>query len=360
MSEVRVAVAGVGNVCSALVQGVHYHKDLCGEFHPGVMRPKLGGYEISDIRFVAAFDVHKNKVGKDLSETIFMPPNNALKVAEVPPLGVRVQKGPVLDGLGKYLKETVPVDVKNAPVDVAQVLKDVGADVLIILVPVGSDKAAKFYAESAMSAGVAVINGMPAFIANDPKCVQLAGKVGVPLIGDDVKSQIGATILHRALIDLLVKRGVKIKNTWQLNWGGDMDFYNMLERERLKTKEMTKTDAVVSLIPRNYGDGVGVRIGPADYVEFLENQKVANIYIEGSYFCDVPVHIRVELWVHDAFNSAGCLIDCIRLVKIAKDRGVKGVLDAASSYYMKKPPVQISDEEALMRLEGFIEGRLEK
>jgi myo-inositol-1-phosphate synthase len=360
LGKIKVAVAGVGNVCCALVQGVEYYKNIEDEDEiSGAIHPKILGYGFDDIEFVAAFDIDKNKVGKDLSEAIFTKPNNAIKVVNIDKLGVEVKKGPVLDGLGKYLKEKIEVE-DDDPVDVTQTLKDNSADVLVILVPVGADQAAKFYARSAFEAGVGVVNGMPSFIANDPEYVRLAEKSGVPIIGDDVKSQIGATILHRTLINLLVNRGVKVKNTWQLNWGGDMDFYNMLERERLKVKEVTKTDAVTSLLPEKYRANVGVRIGPADYVEFLNNQKVANIYIEGSYFCGVPVYIRAELWVHDAFNSAGCLVDCIRLEKIALDRGIKGVLHTACSCYMKKPPIQIPDPEAWKRLEEFIAGKRER
>jgi len=360
LGKIKVAVAGVGNVCCALVQGVEYYKRIEGENEiSGLIHPKILDYSLSDIEFVAAFDVDKNKVGKDLSEAIFTKPNNAIKVVNMKKLGVEVKKGPVLDGIGKYLKEKIEVS-NNDPVDVTQTLKDSSADVLVILVPVGADQAAKFYAKSAFKAGVAVINGMPSFIASDPQYVELAEKAEVPIIGDDVKSQIGATILHRTLINLLINRGVKVKNTWQLNWGGDMDFYNMLERERLKVKEVTKTDAVISLLPEKDRDRVGVRIGPADYVEFLNNQKVANIYIEGSYFCGVPVYIRAELWVHDAFNSAGCLVDCIRLAKIALDRGIKGVLHTVCACYMKKPPIQIPDPEAWDRLKEFILGKRER
>lgn len=360
LGKIKVAVAGVGNVCCALVQGVEYYKAIRDEDEiSGAIHPRILGYGFDDIEFVAAFDIDKNKVGKDLSEAIFTRPNNAIKVVNMGRLGVEVKRGPVLDGLGKYLKEKIEVN-DDDPVDVAKTLEDSSADVLVILVPVGADQAAKFYAKSAFEAGVGVINGMPSFIANDPEYVKLAERAKVPLIGDDVKSQIGATILHRALINLLINRGVKVKNTWQLNWGGDMDFYNMLERERLKVKEVTKTDAVISLLPEEDKANIGVRIGPADYVEFLNNQKVANIYIEGSYFCGVPVYIRAELWVHDAFNSAGCLVDCIRLEKIALDRGIKGVLHTPSACYMKKPPIQMTDPEAWKGLEEFIAGKRER
>jgi myo-inositol-1-phosphate synthase len=350
MEEIRVAIAGVGNVASALVQGVAYYRNCEEESIPGVMHPVLGGYHIGSIKFVAAFDVNKNKVGEDLARAIFVKPNCALKTADVPLTGVKVQKGPVLDGIGRYLREKIPVDDRQHPVDVEKVLRKSKADVLVILVPVGSDRAARYYAECALNAGVAVVNGMPALIANNQEFIALAEKKRVPVIGDDVKSQVGATITHRALIEMMVNRGVKIHNTYQLNIGGDMDFYNMLERERLLTKKITKTEAVTSLVPYE----MPTHIGPSDYVEFLNNTKIAFIRILASKFCDVPVSIEVKLEVQDAYNSAGILVDTIRCSKIARDRKLGGAIIPASAYYMKKPPMQMPDAQAKAELEKFI------
>ena len=350
MEEVRVAVAGLGNVACALVQGVEYYRKCRDESIPGIMHPVLGDYHIGNIKFVAAFDVNKNKVGEDIARAIFVKPNCALKTANVPQTGVKVQKGPVLDGIGRYLREKIPIDDRQHPVDVEKVLRKSKADVLIILVPVGSDRAARYYAECALHAGVAVVNGMPAFIANDTDFVSLAKKKRVPVIGDDIKSQVGATITHRALIDMIVNRGAKIHNTYQLNVGGDMDFYNMLERDRLLTKKITKTDAVKSLVPYD----MPTHIGPSDYVEFLNNTKIAFIRIMASKFCDVPVSIEVKLEVQDAYNSAGILVDAIRCAKIACDRGLGGAIIPASAYFMKKPPKQMPDAQAKAELEKFI------
>ncbi len=348
--EVRVAIAGLGNVASALIQGVEYYKKRQDESVPGVMHTVLGGYHIGSIKFVAAFDVNKNKVGEDIAKAIFVKPNCALKIARVPPTGVKVQKGPVLDGIGRFLREKIPIDDTQHPVDVEKALRRAKVDVLVILVPVGSDRAARYYADCAVNAGVAVVNGMPAFIANDPDFAAKAVKKKVPVVGDDVKSQVGATITHRALIDMIVNRGARIHNTYQLNVGGDMDFYNMLERDRLVTKKITKTDAVKCLVPYE----MPTHIGPSDYVEFLNNTKIAFIRIMASKFCDVPVTIEIKLEVQDAYNSAGILVDAVRCAKLAKDRKMGGAIIPASAYFMKKPPKQMPDNHAKAELEKFI------
>lgn len=348
--EVRVAIAGLGNVASALIQGVEYYKKRHDESIPGVMHTVLGGYHIGSIKFVAAFDVNKNKVGEDIAKAIFVKPNCALKIARVPPTGVKVQKGPVLDGIGRFLREKIPIDDTQHPVDVEKALRRAKVDVLVILVPVGSDRAARYYADCAVNAGVAVVNGMPAFIANDPDFAAKAVKKKVPVVGDDVKSQVGATITHRALIDMIVNRGARIHNTYQLNVGGDMDFYNMLERDRLVTKKITKTDAVKCLVPYE----MPTHIGPSDYVEFLNNTKIAFIRIMASKFCDVPVTIEIKLEVQDAYNSAGILVDAVRCAKLAKDRKMGGAIIPASAYFMKKPPKQMPDNHAKAELEKFI------
>ncbi len=356
MARLNVAIAGVGNVASALVQGVYYYRNRDEEFIPGVMRADLGGYKIRDIKFVGAFDVNANKVGRDLSEAIFVEKNNCLKVTDIPKTDVTVLKGPVLDGLGKYLKETVPVSENPDNVNVGDVLEEKKVDVLVNLVPVGADEATKHYAIEAIERGVAFINGMPSFVANDPFFVDKSEELGVPVIGDDVKSQVGATIVHRNLINLLVDRGTKIKNTYQLNVGGDMDFYNMLERERLTTKKITKTDAVKSLVPYD----INTHIGPSDYIEFLNNTKIAFIRIEATKFCDIPLVIDLRLEVQDAFNSGGILVDAIRCAKLGLDRGIGGVLTSPSAYFMKKPPLQMPDSEAKKHLEEFISNERER
>ncbi|MCS4541244.1 MAG: inositol-3-phosphate synthase [Euryarchaeota archaeon] len=361
MTEIRVAIAGVGNVASALVQGIAFYAQAENEDSIlGLMHPEINGYKVNDIKIVAAFDVNKHKIGKDISQAIFLEPNNCLIFSEVPKIGIEVKKGPVLDGIGETLVDSVPVDENQKPVDVKKELENSNADVLVNLVPVGSDKAAKFYAEAAIDAGCAVINGMPAFVANNKEIVAKAEKSGVPVIGDDVKSQVGATIVHRALVDLLVNRGVRLKNTYQLNFGGDMDFKNMLSRERLKTKKITKTEAVRSLIPEDYRERVGIHIGPSDYVPFLNNQKIAYIRVEGEKFGRVPMYIDVKLHVHDAPNSAGCLVDCIRCAKIGLDRGISGILYSPSAAYMKYPPEKMPDPQAFKSLEEFITGKRER
>jgi myo-inositol-1-phosphate synthase len=357
MGKIKVAIAGVGNCASSLVQGVHYYREAREEQEvPGLMHVNFGGYHIGDIEFVAAFDVDANKVGRDLAEAIFTPPNCTVKFCDVPKLGVEVMKGPVLDGLGKYLKSVVPVDPTQREVDVAGVLREAGADVLVNYMPVGSYKAARYYAEACLKAGVGFVNCMPEFIVSDPGWARRFEEARIPCAGDDIKSQVGATILHRTLVKLLVDRGVKVEESYQLNIGGNADFLNMLEEERLSSKRVSKTEAVASQIPYE----VPLRIGPSDYVPFLKDRKICYIYIRGRKFGDVPLWIDCKLNVEDSPNSAGVVIDAIRAVKLARDRGVGGPLISASAYFFKHPPVQLTDEEAKRAVEEFIAGRRER
>ncbi|MEM3833137.1 MAG: inositol-3-phosphate synthase [Thermoprotei archaeon] len=354
LGKVKVAIAGVGNCASALVQGVYYYRKADeNSFVPGLLHVKFGPYHVSDIEFVAAFDVDERKIGKDLSEAIFTPPNNTRHFSEVPKLGVEVMRAPVLDGIGKYLKDVIKINPHSKYVDVADVLKSVGADVLINYVPVGSENAARWYAQQSLDASVAFANAMPVFIASDPKWQRKFRKKGLPVAGDDVQSQIGSTVLHKTLVRLLVNRGVKILRTYQLNFGGDTDFLNMLERERLKSKEISKTSAVTSMVPYSFD----VKIGPSDYVPFLKNKKIAHIMIEGVYFGDTPVTIDVKLDVWDAPNSAGVMIDVVRAIKIARDRGIGGPLISISSYAFKHPPVHAPADQAVKWVEDFIKGK---
>ncbi|MGQ9489986.1 MAG: inositol-3-phosphate synthase [Anaerolineae bacterium] len=354
--KVRVAIAGVGNCASSLVQGVHYYRNARAEDHiPGLMHVSLGGYHIRDIEFVAAFDVDAAKVGKDLGEAIFAGPNNTYKFADVPVLGVTVQRGPTLDGLGKYLRQVI-VESEAEPVDVAQVLRASGADVLINYLPVGSEQGARFYAEQALQAGVGFVNCIPVFIAKDPAWRNRFKAAGVPIIGDDIKSQVGATITHRVLARLFEDRGVRIDRTYQLNFGGNTDFMNMLERERLESKKISKTDAVISQITGQAIDPHNVHVGPSDYVPWLTDRKWCYIRMEGTTFGDVPLNMEVKLEVWDSPNSAGVVIDALRCIKLAKDRGLGGALYGPSSYFMKSPPEQYTDEVARQRVETFIAG----
>ncbi len=357
MGKVRVAIAGVGNCASSLVQGVFYYQNAKEEEQvPGLMHVKFGDYHIRDIEFVAAFDVDANKVGKDLAEAIFTPPNCTFKFCDVPKLGVEVQRAPILDGLGKYLKAVIPVDSSQREIDVVQVLKESGADVLVNYVPVGSFKAARFYANACLEAGVGFVNCMPEFIVSDPAWGEKFEERGIPCAGDDIKSQVGATILHRTLVKLLVDRGVKVEESYQLNIGGNTDFLNMLEEERLSSKRVSKTEAVASQVPYE----VPLRIGPSDYVPFLKDRKICYIYIKGRKFGDVPIWIDAKLNVEDSPNSAGVVIDAIRAVKIAKDRGVAGPLYSVSAYFFKHPPVQMDDAKARRAVEEFIQGKRER
>ena len=359
MGSVRVAIAGVGNCASSLVQGVEYYKDADPSGNvPGLMHVVFGGYHVKDVEFVAAFDVDDKKVGKDLSEAINASENNTIKIADVPFKGIEVQKGPTLDGLGKYYRETID-ESAAADVDVVQVLKDNKVDVLVSYLPVGSEQADKFYAQAAIDAGVAFVNALPVFIASDPEWAKKFEDAGVPIVGDDIKSQVGATITHRVMARLFEDRGVTLDRTYQLNVGGNMDFKNMLERERLESKKVSKTQAVTSNLAGPLSGKVhdkNVHIGPSDYVAWLDDRKWAYVRLEGRAFGDVPLNLEYKLEVWDSPNSAGIIIDAVRAAKIAKDRGVGGPVIPASAYLMKSPPVQIEDTEGRALLEKFIAG----
>ncbi len=355
MSKVRVAIIGAGNCASSLVQGVEFYKDASeDEFIPGIMHANIGGYHIGDIEFVAAFDVNKNKVGKDLSEAIFTKPNNTIKFSDVSKMGVEVQKGELFDGIGKYLSEVIDVSSEKS-VNIAEVLEESRADVVINYLPVGSEKAARFYAEEVMKAGCAFVNCIPVFIAKNEKWRKKFEDANVPIIGDDIKSQVGATITHRVLTRLFRDRGVKLRRTSQLNVGGNTDFYNMLERERLESKKISKTTAVTSMLDYNMGDD-NVHIGPSDYVAWLTDRKWAYIRLEGEGFGGVPLNIEFKLEVWDSPNSAGVVIDAVRCARLAMDRGVSGALAAPSAYFMKSPPWQYNDDIARQMVEDFIDG----
>ncbi|TQM55162.1 inositol-3-phosphate synthase [Humibacillus xanthopallidus] len=363
MGSVRVAIVGVGNCASSLVQGVEYYKDADPTTGvPGLMHVKFGEYHVSDVEFVAAFDVDDKKVGKDLSEAINASENNTIKIADVPTTGVEVQRGHTLDGLGKYYRLTI--DESSAePVDVVQVLKDRKVDVLVSYLPVGSEQADKFYAQCAIDAGVAFVNALPVFIASDPEWAAKFEAAGVPIIGDDIKSQVGATITHRVMAKLFEDRGVVLDRTYQLNVGGNMDFKNMLERERLESKKVSKTQAVTSNLTGPLSglvDSKNVHIGPSDYVAWLDDRKWAYVRLEGRAFGDVPLNLEYKLEVWDSPNSAGIIIDAIRAAKIAKDRGIGGALLSASSYLMKSPPEQRPDDLGRAKLEAFIAGTEER
>lgn len=353
--RIRVAIAGVGNCASSLVQGVYYYADAHEEdFVPGIMHVNLGGYHIGDLQFVAAFDVDQDKVGKDLSEAIFSGQNNTVVFADVPHTGVTVQRAPTLDGLGTYL--THKISESDAPVvDVAQVLRDNSVDVMICYLPVGSQKAVEMYAEACIQAGVAFVNAIPVFIGSTPAWQAKFEAAGLPVLGDDIKSQVGATIVHRVLANLFKARGVKLERTSQLNVGGNMDFYNMLDRTRLESKKISKTNAVTSQLsePLPADD---VYIGPSDYVPWLQDRKWAHIRLEGRSFGDVPLTIELKLEVVDSPNSAGVMIDALRCAKIALDRGLAGAIEAPSSYFFKTPPIQPDDSISREMLEAFIAG----
>ena len=355
MGSVRVAIVGVGNCAASLVQGVHYYRDAdpAGSV-PGLMHVTFGDYHVSDVQFVAAFDVDAKKVGFDLSEAIIASENNTIKFCDVPPLGIPVQRGHTLDGLGRYYRETIEED-DTEPVDVVQALKDAEVDVLVSYLPVGSEQADKFYAQCAIDAGVAFVNALPVFIASDPEWAAKFEKAGVPIIGDDIKSQVGATITHRVMARLFQDRGVVLDRTYQLNVGGNMDFKNMLERERLESKKVSKTRAVTSNLSHDLGSR-NVHIGPSDYVQWLDDRKWAYVRLEGRAFGDVPLNLEYKLEVWDSPNSAGIIIDAIRAAKIAKDRGLGGPVLSASSYLMKSPPVQRPDDEGRAQVEAFIRG----
>ncbi|WP_298229129.1 inositol-3-phosphate synthase [Gryllotalpicola sp.] len=353
--QLNVAIAGVGNCANALVQGVTaYANAPDDEVVPGLMHVRLGGYHVGDIRFVAAFDVDAAKVGLDLADAIWASENDTFRFAEVPPAGVAVLRGPTLDGLGAYYREAIE-ESAAAPVDVARALRESGADVLVCYLPVGSEQAAKCYAQAALDAGVAFVNAIPVFIASDPEWAAKFAAAGVPIVGDDVKSQFGATITHRVLAHLLESRGVALDRTYQLNVGGNMDFKNMLERSRLESKRISKTRAVTSNIAASLPER-DVHIGPSDHVAWLEDRKFAFVRLEGRGFGGAPLSLEYKLEVWDSPNSAGVVIDAVRAAKLALDRGLGGPLVAASAYFMKSPPEQHPDDEARAMLEAFIAG----
>ena len=354
-TDVRVAIVGVGNCASSLVQGVEYYKDADpNSAVQGLMHVMLGAYHVRDVKFVAAFDVDAKKVGFDLSEAIFASENNTIKIADVPPTNVVVRRGPTLDGIGKYYAETIDLSDEN-PVDVVRVLKDNRVDVMVSYLPVGSEEADKFYAQCAIDAGVAFVNALPVFIASDPVWAKKFADAGVPIIGDDIKSQVGATITHRVMAKLFEDRGVQLDRTMQLNVGGNMDFLNMLERERLESKKISKTQAVTSNLQKEFNTK-DVHIGPSDHVGWLDDRKWAYVRLEGRAFGDVPLNLEYKLEVWDSPNSAGVIIDAVRAAKIAKDRGLGGPVVAASAYLMKSPPQQLADDVARTQLEDFIAG----
>jgi myo-inositol-1-phosphate synthase len=353
--KVRVAIVGVGNCASSLVQGVHYYRNASPkDAVPGLMHVNLGGYHISDIEFVAAFDIDKKKVGLELSQAIFAGPNNTVKFSDVPATGVKVQRGMTHDGIGKYLADIV----EKAPgqtSDVVGILKKTKADVVVSYLPVGSEEATKWYVEQALAAGVGFVNCIPVFIAREPYWQKRFEEKGLPIIGDDIKSQVGATIIHRVLTRLFRDRGVKLERTYQLNFGGNTDFLNMLERDRLMSKKISKTRSVTSQLDYDVG-AENVHIGPSDYVPWLHDRKWAYIRLVGRSFGDVPLNVELKLEVHDSPNSAGIVIDAVRCAKLALDRGIAGALEGPSSYFMKSPPVQYSDNDARRLVEEFIEG----
>ena len=353
--KVRVAIVGVGNCASSLVQGVHYYHNASEkEAVPGLMHVNLGGYHIRDIEFVAAFDIDKTKVGKDLSQAIFSGPNNTVKFSDVPAMGVKVQRGMTHDGIGKYLADVVH-KAPGETSDVVGILKKTKADVVVSYLPVGSEEATKWYVEQALAAGVAFVNCIPVFIAREPYWQKRFEEKNLPIIGDDIKSQVGATIIHRVLTRLFRDRGVKLERTYQLNFGGNTDFLNMLERDRLMSKKISKTRSVTSQLDYDVGAD-NVHIGPSDYVPWLNDRKWAYIRLEGRSFGDVPLNVELKLEVHDSPNSAGIVIDAVRCAKLALDRGMGGALEGPSSYFMKSPPVQYSDNDARRLVEEFIEG----
>ena len=353
MGKINVAIIGVGNCASSLIQGVYYYKEAKEtEFVPGLMHVNLGGYHVSDINFVAAFDIDKNKVGKDLAEAIFTLPNNTFKFCELPATGVKIQRGMTHDGLGKYLSQIIH-KAPGSTADIVKILKETQTDVVINFLPVGSEEATKWYIEQVLTAGCGFINCLPVFIARERYWQERFAERGLPIIGDDVKSQLGATIVHRLLTRLFRDRGVKLERTYQLNFGGNTDFYNMLERERLESKKISKTTAVTSQLDYKL-DPDNIYIGPSDYVPWLGDRKFCYIKMEGRTFGDTPLNLELKLEVWDSPNSAGVVIDAIRCCKLALDRGLKGALVAPSAYFMKSPPVQYTDDEAHRMVEEFI------
>jgi myo-inositol-1-phosphate synthase len=353
--KVRVAIVGVGNCASSLVQGIEFYRNAQADSDiPGLMHVDLGGYHISDIEFSAAFDVVDGKVGTDLSQAILAEPNNTIRFAEVPHLGVPVSRGMTHDGLGKYVSTRVR-KARGATANIVKILQDTQTDVLVNYLPVGSEHATKWYVEQALQAGVGFVNCIPVFIASQPYWQQRFMERGLPIIGDDIKSQVGATITHRVLTNLFRERGVRLDRTYQLNFGGNMDFYNMLERERLESKKISKTNAVTSQVGRAMQDE-SVHVGPSDYVPWLTDRKWAYIRMEGTTFGNVPLNMELKLEVWDSPNSAGVVIDAVRMIKLAMDRGISGALTGPSSYLMKTPPVQFTDDVARNETESFIAG----
>ena len=365
--KIKVAIVGVGNCASALVQGIYYYQKNQGQGVSGLMFEDVGGYKPWDIEVVAAWDIDARKVGKDISEAIFSAPNcTAIFEPNVPKTGVKVRMGKVLDGFAEHMKNYPPdrtfvlADEKEDELeDVVKVLKDTGAEILINYVPVGSEEAARFYAAACLKAGVSFINGMPTFIVSDPEWAKKFERESIPVVGDDIKSQVGATIVHRTLVQLFLDRGVKLDRTYQLNFGGNTDFLNMLERSRLKTKKVSKTQAVESIIPYEIGEQ-NIHIGPSDWVPWLKDRKIAYIRLEGRLFGDVPMSLELKLDVEDSPNSAGSMIDAIRCCKLARDRGIGGPLYSISAYTMKHPPIQYPDWQAKRMVEEFIRGERER
>ncbi|MGD9616939.1 MAG: inositol-3-phosphate synthase [Alphaproteobacteria bacterium] len=359
VAKIRVAIAGVGNCASSLIQGIEFYRGTTGEAPiPGLMHPDLGGYHVGDVECVAAFDIAREKVGRDLAEAILAPPNNTARFATVPPTGIEVRRGPTYDGIGQYLRDVViespaPVD------DVAQTLRTSGAEVLVSYLPVGSETASRWYAEQALAAGCAFVNCIPVFIAKNAEWREKFHRSGLPLIGDDIKSQVGATIVHRVLANLFRDRGVRLDRTYQLNFGGNSDFQNMLERERLQSKKRSKTDSVISQMHEKLSDAEA-HVGPSDFIPWLSDRKWCYIRLEGTAFGDVPLNLELKLEVWDSPNSAGVVIDAIRCAKLALDRKIGGALIGPSSYYMKSPPEQFTDYEALARTKAFIRGDAER
>jgi myo-inositol-1-phosphate synthase len=357
--DIRVAIVGVGNCANSLVQGVTYYKDAAIDQEiPGLMHAVVGEYHINNVKFVAAFDVDVKKVGLDLADAIWASENNTIKFSDVAKTGVPVLRGVTLDGLGKYYKETIQ-ESPEATVDVVATLKAEGVDVLICYLPVGSEEAAKYYAQCAIDAGCAFVNALPVFIASDPVWARKFEDAGLPIVGDDIKSQVGATITHRIMAKLFQDRGVHLDRTYQLNVGGNMDFKNMLERDRLESKKISKTNSVTSQLEHDLG-AKNVHIGPSDYIPWLDDRKWAYVRLEGRAFGDVPLNLEYKLEVWDSPNSAGVIIDALRCAKIGLDRKVGGALLSPSSYFMKTPPVQYTDEQAHNKVEDFISGKLER
>lgn len=355
--KIKVAIVGVGNCASSLVQGIHYYRNAAEDsFVPGVMHVNFGGYHIRDIEIVAVFDVNANKVGKDVAEAIYAEPNNTAVFSTVPHMGVQVSRGPLLDGVNKYTAELVPVHEAEPVVDVVQVLKESGAEAVINYLPVGSQQATEFYAQAAIDAGCGFVNCIPVFIASDPTWAKKFADAGLPVIGDDIKAQIGATITHRTLVNLFLDRGMKVERTYQLNTGGNTDFLNMLERDRLKYKKISKTEAVRSQIEARGQtiDDADIHVGPSDYVPWQKDNKICFLRIESKHFGDVPMNLELRLSVEDSPNSAGVAIDSIRCLKLALDNGLKGAIIEPAAYFQKHPPRQIEDRTARELVEAYI------